>query len=367
MHYTKFMDKSLSLLGMGCMRLPQQGEGWGKPVDIPKAEELLDYCMKNGVNYFDTAYVYHGGDSEVFLGKVLQKYPRESYYLADKYNLLAQPDYRIQFPEQLERLQTDYIDFYMCHGISDNYISGYLGNGGVEYFAEEKERGRIKHLGFSFHGKPEVLREALKYRDWDFVMIQLNYYDWFHGQAREQYEVLREHNIPIMVMEPVHGGMLTNLTDEGNAMLRAADAEKSAASWAMRFVMNLPGVVTVLSGMSDMTQVRDNVATFKERKPITEDDKAMLEKAAALLLETIGAKCTFCRYCDGCPHELDIPEILRIYNDFKAGGDWRLRRLTALDEGKRPSACDKCGVCVGQCPQGLDIPRYMEEMAGFGY
>ena len=367
MHYTKFKDKSLSLLGMGAMRLPQVGEGWGKPVDYDKAVEIIDYCISQGVNYFDTAYVYHGGDSEKFLGKALSRYPRDSFFLADKYNLLAQPDYKIQFEEQLERLQTDYIDFYLCHGISDNHIAGYLGNGGVEYFIELKEKGRIKNLGFSFHGKPDVLREALKYTSWDFVMIQLNYYDWFHGPAKEQYEILKENKIPVMAMEPAHGGLLANLNDQGRDILKAAEPDRSLASWAFRFLLGLPEISVILSGMSNMEQARDNIATINERKPLSEQEKDLILQASTAFFKTIGATCTFCRYCDGCPLELDIPEILRIYNDYRVGGDWRLKRLDPVPKEKRPGACKKCGVCVKQCPQNLDIPKFMEEMAGKGY
>ena len=367
MNYTKFNEKSLSLLGMGAMRLPQDEEGWGKPVSYNAAKAIIDYCVQNGVNYFDTAYVYHGGDSERFLGKALKEYPRESYYLADKYNLLAQPDYRKQFPEQLERLQTDYIDFYLLHGISDNHIGGYLGNGCVEYFLEEQQKGRIKHLGFSFHGKPSVLRKALEYRNWDFVMIQLNYYDYFHGSAKEQCEILCEKNIPIIAMEPVHGGMLTNLTAEGKKLLQDYAPNRSLASWALRFVLGLPGISVVLSGMSNLEHATDNVATINENKPLSQEEQTLILKASKLLVNEIGAECTFCRYCDGCPLKLDIPELLRVYNDFKAGGDWRLKRFDVLPQEKRPSACTACGTCVMQCPQSLDIPKYMQEMAAKGY
>ena len=363
MRYNNINGASVSMLGMGAMRLPQIGEGWGQPVDYKKAEEIIDYCISEGVNYFDTAYVYHGGDSERFLGYALKKYPRESYYIADKYNLIRQPDFRIQFEEQLERLQMEYIDFYLCHGISDQYISGYLGNGCVEYFQEEKARGRIKNLGFSFHGHPDVLRKALEYCQWDFVMIQLNYYDWFHSNMKELYGILKENNIPALAMEPVHGGMLANLTPEGNALLKAAEPEKSIASWALRFVMGLPHVSAVLSGMSTLEQVKDNIATVKESKPITTGDEEMLLQASTMLFNTIGAPCTFCRYCS-CPLGLDIPHILNYYNDYKAGGEWRLNRLLALPEELRPSACTSCGECVKSCPQNLDMPKYMKDIAG---
>ncbi|MCL1842695.1 MAG: aldo/keto reductase [Defluviitaleaceae bacterium] len=362
MRYNMVNGRKLSLLGMGAMRLPQVGEGWGQPVDYAKAEEILDLCIAGGVNYFDTAYPYHGGDSEKFLGKALARYPRDSFFIADKYNLIRQPDYRVQFEEQLERLQTDYIDFYMCHGISDQYISGYLGNGCVEYFLKMKEEKRIRNWGFSFHGKPDVLREALKYCKWDFVMCQMNYYDWFHSNMEELYEIIKTAGIPLFIMEPVRGGMLANLTDEGNALLHKARPEKSIASWALRFVMGLPHISVILSGMSDISQVKDNLATIKESEPLTDSDINLLRRASKLLFDTMGAACTFCNYCE-CPKGIDIPTALNYYNDCKAGGEWRLNRLLAEPPERRPEACTNCGACVKSCPQELDVPKYMKEMA----
>ncbi len=362
MEYVKFMDISLSRLGMGAMRLPQVGEGFTAPIDTARAEEIIDYCMANGVNYYDTAYIYHMGKSEVLLGEALSKYPRESFYVADKYNLHAKADYKAQFAEQLERLQMDYIDFYLLHGIDDNLASGYLDNGCIEYFLELKKAGKIKYLGFSFHGMPETLKQILPRHDWDFVQIQLNYYDWNHGTAKEQYDILKENNIPIMVMEPVHGGMLASLTDDGNAMLKAAEPNKSIASWAIRFVVGLD-VAVILSGMSNMEQVIDNVQTFQENKRLSDADNALIEEACELLYRNIAATCTSCRYCvNDCPVGLDIPSLLNVYNDYKTGGPWRLGRLEGFPEDKRPDACISCGACVEQCPQNLDVPRFMTEM-----
>jgi predicted aldo/keto reductase-like oxidoreductase len=365
MQFTEFRGKKLPHLGMGAMRLPQIGEGWGKPVDDPPAKEIIDICMAAGVNYFDTAYVYHGGDSECFLARALAAYPRDSYYLADKYNILAQPDYRIQFEEQLERLNTDYIDFYMCHGISDNHGPGYLGNGCVDYFLEEKARGRIHNLGFSFHGHPDVLRDALEKYPWDFVMFQLNYYDYFHSNMSELYEILRERDILTMAMEPVHGGMLAKLTDDGEKILRTARPDAATASWAFNFVMGLPHVKVILSGMSTAEQARQNIATFNKRELLSEDELKKLREASTLLYHATAAPCTFCRYCTGCPQDIPIPDVLNIYNDYKAGGEWRLKRLTALPESLRPRACTACGICVTECPQQLPIPDYMKEMAAY--
>jgi predicted aldo/keto reductase-like oxidoreductase len=330
-------------------------------VDYPKAEEILDLCIAGGVNYFDTAYPYHGGDSERFLGKALKRYPRDSFFVADKYNLIRQPDYKIQFAEQLERLDMDYIDYYLCHGISDQYIDGYLGNGCVEYFLEKKKEGKIRNWGFSFHGKPEVLRQALKYCDWDFIMLQMNYYDWFHSNMKELYEIAEASGKPLFIMEPVRGGMLANLTPEGNALLTQAEPNKSIASWAIRYAMSLPHVSVILSGMSDTAQVQDNLPTIKESAPLSDTDKSLLQQASTLLFNTMGAPCTFCKYCE-CPKDIDIPTALNYYNDYKAGGEWRLNRLLAQPLEKRPEACTACGKCVKLCPQNLQIPTYMKEM-----
>lgn len=361
----------LSKLGLGAMRLSQTEPGFAKPVDEAKAQELIDYCMKHGVNYYDTAYIYHGGKSEVILGQALSKYPRKSYYVADKFNVQADPDYKLQFNEQLTRLQMEYIDFYLLHGVTDLTMKDYEQGGCIPYFQEQKQSGEIKYLGFPFHGTPDCLRELLKKNSWDFVQIQLNYYDWFQGTAKEQYEILREHDIPIMVMEPIHGGMLAELPEECIQVF--AQNNVSPAAFALRFVMNLPGIAVVLSGMSDIKQTKENVATADIERELTADELSQLEEISAILRKKIAVPCTACRYCcDNCPQGLDIPSLLSAYNDYKdeaaALGDknmatWRLFRLKALPEDKQPSACMGCGSCTAHCPQGLDIPAYMKEMA----
>ncbi len=359
----------LSQLGMGAMRLPQTEEGFAKSIDDSRAEELIDYCIKNGVNYFDTAYIYHGGQSESFLGRALKKYSRDSYFIADKFNVQANPNFSEQFERQLNRLQMEQIDFYLLHGVSDKLISDYLDHGAVEYFAEQKRRGKIRYFGFSFHGSPDALRHILKRHSWDFVQIQLNYYDWFHGTAKEQYEILREHNIPIMVMEPAHGGMLANLPDEAGKIFLSANSQHSFASWAFRFLRTLPGIAVVLSGMSELDQVKDNVKTFSDDAVLSEEDMELICRVSDILHHTYAVPCTACRYCcDDCPKELDIPSLLSVYNEYKTGGEkalsaWRLSRLNALPEEKRPSACIGCGQCTAHCPQGLSIPAYMKEMS----
>lgn len=372
MRDSKFCEHiNLSKLGLGAMRLPQTEPGLAKPIDEPEAQKLVDYCMAHGVNYYDTAYIYHGGKSEEFLGRALAKYPRERFYVADKFNVQANPDYRAQFAEQLRRLRMEYIDFYLLHGVTDLTAISYEQCGCIPYFQEQKRLGNIRYLGFSFHGTPGCLRELLKLTDWDFVQIQLNYYDWFQGTAKEQYEILRAHGVPIMVMEPIHGGMLANLPEEAEKLFPQSDG--APAAWALRFVMNLPGVAVVLSGMSNMQHVQENVATAAVEGEFSREDTARLEQISGLLRKKIAVPCTSCRYCcDECPQGLDIPSLLTAYNDFKeecaALGDrnmaaWRLSRLKALPEDKRPNACVGCGNCTAHCPQALKIPLYMKEMA----
>ena len=360
MQFKSFQNIQLSRLGMGNMRLPVKDD----KIDYDAAKAVIDEAYKSGINYFDTAYIYHGGESEVFTGKALKEYPRESYYVADKFNFQAQPDYAKQFSDQLDRLQMDYIDFYLLHGIQDNFVDDILKSGAIEYFNQLKKEGKIKYFGFSFHGNEENLMKVLAANTWDFVQIQLNYYDWEYGNHKRLYEILAERNIPVMVMEPVHGGLLANMNKESAALLKEADPNASLASWAMRWVMSLEHVQVVLSGMNTLEQMKDNVTTFSDAKMVTEEEKKLLKQAAALLRKDVSYPCTACRYCvPNCPMGLNIPELLRAYNDMKTGGAWRLVNLFGLPEDKQPSACIGCGNCTAHCPQSLAIPDAMAEMA----
>ena len=365
MQYKNFKDTiKLSRLGMGNMRLPVREDETGRPIDYERAKAIIDECMRAGINYFDTAYIYHGGESERFVGRALKDYPRESFYVADKFNIEANPDFRAQFDEQLERLDMNYIDFYLLHGIGDHSADRFLNSGCIEYFNQKKEQGAIHNLGFSFHGSPDTLRKLLPVYHWDFVQIQLNYYDWVFGTAKEQYEILTEANIPVIVMEPVHGGMLAKLNEKTAARLTNLDPKRSLASWAMRWLIGLDNVYVVLSGMSDLDQVADNVATFAESKPLSEDERAFVEQTAVEYRADVSVPCTACRYCvTDCPMGLDIPRLLAAYNEAKIGGAWRLSSLMSLPEDKRPAACVGCGACTGHCPQSIDVPKCMAEMA----
>jgi predicted aldo/keto reductase-like oxidoreductase len=364
MYYKDFNTTTrISRLAMGAMRLPTTHGEPGAPIDYEKAQAIVDYAYENGVNYFDTAYIYHGGESEKFLGKALSKYPRDSYYLADKFNLQANPNFIEQFREQLTRLNTDYIDFYLIHGIQDPSLDTVAKNGCISYFEHLKEEGKIKHLGFSFHGSPAGFKRMVAMHKWDFVMIQLNYYDWTYGDAKELYEILEKENIPVMVMEPLRGGKLATLSQEAEEILKKEEPEKSVASWAMRWLMDLPQVAVVLSGMSDIRQAEDNIKTFKEYKPLNINEKKVLHEACEVYRPTVAVACTDCRYCtDDCPMGLDIPRIIGVYNEVKLDHIWRLSFLGNLPENKRPNACTACGICKTHCPQGLDIPAHMAEL-----
>lgn len=365
MIYKSFQDIALSRLGMGNMRLPVQGGKSGAPIDRIRAQEIIDYAMENGINYYDTAYVYHGGESEKFLGEAMKKYPRESYHLATKYLVFANPDYKAVFEEQLERLQTDYIDFYLIHGISDDIYQSYMENGCIEYFLEQKKAGRIRYLGFSAHASVETLTKAADHHQWDFAQIQLNYFDWKYGSAAKEYKALEERNIPIMVMEPVRGGRLAALSSEAEEMLKAAHPDWSMASWAMRFAKRLPQVQVILSGMSNMEQIRDNIRTFQEPEGLTDADAELLMRACEAFKKQISVPCTSCRYCcDDCPMKIDIPAYLDVYNSYKTDGSWALKRMDNIESEGKPSDCIGCGACAGRCPQSIRIPEIMSELAG---
>lgn len=359
-----FKNLQLSRLGMGNMRLPMTGIDPMSPVNYPEAQKIIDYAMANGINYYDTAYVYHGGDSEKFLGEALKKYPRDSYHLATKFFIMANPDYKAVFEEQLTRLQTDYIDFYLIHGIFDNTYQQYLDSGCIEYFLEQKKQGRIKYLGFSSHASVHNLETFANHHAWDFAQLQINYFDWKYAHTKEEYEILTERNIPIVVMEPVRGGRLASLTPETEAILKTAHPDWSIASWALRWVRKLPNVQVILSGMSSMEQIQDNVATFNDMEPLSDADEKILIEVCEKFHSNIVVPCTACRYCcEGCPKHINIPEYLKIYNSGKIDGQWTVAEKLAKVESKgKPDDCIACGACTRHCPQGIEIPTLMKEL-----
>jgi predicted aldo/keto reductase-like oxidoreductase len=361
MIYKPFKDESLSRLGMGNMRLPTTGEHG--PIDREKAQEIVDYAISHGINYFDTAYIYHGGESESFTGDALAKYPRSSYNLATKFNVMSGTDYKMYFEKQLEKLKTDYIDFYLIHGIFDNNIDQYINIGAVDYFAEQKKAGRIRNFGFSSHASVQALERFVKLRDWDFAQIQMNYLDWTLQNSKAQYELLTKYNIPVIVMEPVRGGRLASLSPEADAVLKEAQPNWSIASWAFRWLLRLPNVQVILSGMTTIDQIKDNVATFEKYEPLTDEQADVLMRACDMFRGQVNVPCTACRYCcDDCPQGLDIPKLMELYNHYKLSGPGGLWMMGSLD--KKPSECIACGACATHCPQGIAIPDVIAELAG---
>lgn len=362
MKYVDFQGKKLSMLGFGAMRLPTLSSA--DEIDYAEAERMIDRAIEAGVNYFDTAYPYHGGNSEIVVGKILAKYPRESYYLATKYpGHQVLPDYNPApiFEEQLKKCGVEYFDFYLLHNVCETSIDVYLDRelGVLDYFLEQKRLGRIKHLGFSTHGSPENIAEFLDAvgEHMEFCQVQLNYLDWTLQRAKEKCELLEKWHIPVWVMEPVRGGKLVNkLPDGAKEELRSLRPDESLASWCFRYLMTLSNMGVILSGMSTMEQLEDNIKTFSTDLPLSSDEVKTLYKIADGLKNSV--PCTACRYCiKGCPMELDIPALLEIYNDLAYDpAVLSAYKVEVLPENKRPSACIACGRCVKACPQNIDIP-----------
>ena len=363
-----FQDKQLSRLGFGTMRLPTNADG---SIDEAQVAEMTAYALEHGVNYFDTAYPYHGGESEQVIGRVLSKYPRDSYYLADKYpgHQIISTGYNPAeiFEEQLRKCGVEYFDFYLLHNVYEKSMEVYLDPqwGIVDYFKEQKRLGRIKHLGFSCHAETKGLREFLDAcgEDMEFCQIQLNYLDWTLQDAKGKYDLLTERNIPVWVMEPVRGGRLAKLSESEEAKLRALRPEDSVASWGFRFLQALPNVKMVLSGMSNMEQMVDNVKTFSEDKPLSTEETVLLLEIAEGMKDSI--PCTACRYCcDGCPAGLDIPGLISTYNEIRFSPAVNVAmRIEFMPEDKKPTACIGCGQCTRMCPQNIDVPGALKDFA----
>lgn len=370
MIYRDFQDLKLSALGMGAMRLPVI-DGNDGVVDEKAAAEMVDYAMSQGVNYYDTAWGYHEGNSELVMGRALKKYPRESFYLADKfpgYDLANMPKVKEIFPKQLEKCQVEYFDFYLFHNMCEMNIDAYLDEkyGIYEYMKEERDAGRIRHLGFSAHGSYDVMKRFLEAygKDMEFCQIQLNYLDWSFQDAKAKMELLKEYNIPVWVMEPLRGGKLAKLDEADEAKLKALRPDEGIPAWAFRFLQSIPEVKVVLSGMSDMDQLKDNIATFAEDKPLSDQEMTTLLGIADEMVKKIVLPCTACRYCTThCPQGLDIPYLLSLYNEhcFTGGGFIAPMVLQSIPEDKQPSACIGCRSCEAVCPQQIKISEAMAD------
>ncbi len=358
MIYRDFKGKKLSNLGVGTMRLPCiDGE-----IDKKATTEMIDYALKNGVNYFDTAWGYHSGNSETVVGEILSQYPRDSYYLATKF-----PGYDLNnfgkceeiFNKQLEKLKTDYFDFYLIHCVDENNINYYLDDkyDTYSYLLEQKKNGRIKHLGFSVHATLETTKRFLdKWGDHiEFGQVQLNYLDYNFQNAKAKIELLKSMDIPVWVMEPIRGGKLASLEEEYLTQLNSLDAEKSAVEWAFRFLQTIPEVCVILSGMSNFEQVEDNIRIFSEDKPLSEKEFDTLLNIAHDMVKKNTVMCTSCRYCvDHCPHGIEIPKLLKLYND---------KIFNTVGFEKQPSDCGGCRSCETVCPQEIKISEVMTDFA----
>ncbi len=363
----KFQELTLSGLGFGAMRLPLKEEGG---VDEQTVNEMVDYALAHGINYFDTAWPYHGGLSEKIMGRALGRYPRDSYFLATKY-----PGHQIAstyhpadiFEKQLAKCNVEYFDFYLLHNVYENSIQTYMdGRWNIlDYFLEQKRLGRIRHLGFSSHGGLDILEKFLDYADgsMEFCQIQLNYLDWTLQQAKEKYELLSRRNIPVWVMEPVRGGKLASLPADDRNQLKRLRPEEKTTAWAFRFLQGLPNVKMILSGMSSMEQMVENVQTFETDAPLTEEEMHILLDIAEGMKDSI--PCTACRYCvDGCPMGLDIPMLISAYNELRFEAIINVSmRLEGFPEEKQPAACIGCGKCAKICPQSIDVPGAMKGLA----
>ena len=369
MIYKDFKGIKLSALGMGTMRYPVI-DGDDSRIDKVQAEQMVDYAMKAGINYYDTAYGYHGEQSELVTGELLKKYDRNSFYLATKfpgYDLGNMPKIKEIFDEQLAKCQVDYFDFYLVHNVCELNVNQYLDpqHGIYEYLVEQKEQGRIKHLGFSIHGDMDCMKKFMsKYGDaMEFCQIELNYFDYHFQDAKAKVEYLRELNIPIWVMEPVRGGQLANLSPEHADRLLKARPDETVVSWALRFLQSFPDVTVVLTGSSNMQQLMENIDTYKELKPLNKEEMDIVLDIADEMISKTAVACTSCRYCiSHCPKELNIPFLLKQYNEACVAGSGDFiapMALASLESDKQPECCISCGSCEQVCPQQLKISEHL--------
>lgn len=366
----KFQDLELSGMGLGMMRLPTVNGRDGE-IDEAAAAEMIDYAYGNGINYFDTAWGYHNGNSELVAGKYLSKYPRESFYLATKfpgYDPSNMPKVKEIFEKQLEKCQTPYFDFYLFHNVYEGNVDDYLDPkfGILDYLLEQKKNGRIKHLGFSAHGSVEVIQRFLDAygQHMEFCQLQLNYMDWHFQGAKEKVELVTKAGIPVWVMEPLRGGKLAKATDEMTAELKKIRPNETVPAWAFRFLQSIPGVTMVLSGMSSMEQLKANMETWKTDAPLS---TAEFDKLVELMDEEVkrgGLPCTACHYCTShCPQELPIPELIALYNEHKITGGGFLAPMAvgSMPAEKRPGNCVGCRSCEQVCPQQIKISEAMSD------
>ena len=372
MIYREFQGEKLSALGMGAMRLPVV-DGDDARIDEAAAAAMVDYAMAHGVNYYDTAWGYHNGNSELVMGRALARYPRESYFLADKfpgYDLSNMDKVESIFEKQLEKCGVEYFDFYLFHNVCEMNIDAYLDPkyGIFDYLTAQKKAGRIRHLGFSAHGSYAVMKRFLEAygSEMEFCQIQLNYLDWKFQGAKEKIELLQAYNIPVWVMEPLRGGKLASLAPADEEKLQALRPQEGIPAWAFRFLQSIPAVTVTLSGMSNMEQMQANIRTYETEQPLDENEMQTLLGIADEMVGKIALPCTACHYCvSHCPQGLDIPNLLALYNEhcFTDGGFIAPMALSAVPEDKRPNSCIGCRSCEAVCPQQIRISEAMADFA----
>ena len=373
MIHRDFQGMKLSALGFGAMRLPVIDGDDGR-IDEKAAMRMVDTAMKNGINYYDTAWGYHGENSETVMGKALARYPRDSFYVATKFPGYDPSNWgKVEeiFERQLEKLGVDHFDFYLFHNVCEMNIDAYLDDekyGIYSYLIKQKQNGRIRHLGFSCHGAMDVLKRFLDAYgdDMEFCQLQLNFLDWTFQNGKGKVELLNEKNIPVWVMEPLRGGKLAKLDAEYEAQLKSLRPEEEIPAWAFRFLQSIPSVTMILSGMSNEEQLEKNLVTFAEEKKLSEEEMATLLGIAEKMLSVGTVPCTACHYCvSHCPQGLDIPTLISLYNEhaYSGGGFIAPMALSALPEDKLPQACLQCRSCEQVCPQQIKISEVLEDFS----
>lgn len=359
------LNISASMLGFGCMRFPTMPDG---KIDEVKATAMIETAMANGVTYIDTAYPYHNGESEPFVGKVLKNHRRDSFFLATKlpvWLIKSRADVRRLFEEQLRRLQVDYIDFYLLHALDGDRWETLVKLGVPEEVAELKKEGKIRYMGFSFHDEYPVFEKIITHRPWDFVQIQYNYIDTKIQAGDKGYDLATKMNIPVIVMEPIKGGTLANLPSDIAQVFKDHDPKASLSSWALRWVADHPNVKVILSGMSTMDHVHDNLNTFNDYKPLNDTERALIDKVNGIILSRTRNGCTGCEYCMPCPYGVNIPRNFRIWNDlgvFKDVQKANRRYWIDMKAEERADMCQACGACEAVCPQHLTIIEDLKQV-----
>lgn len=354
-----------SLLGFGCMRFPLDQDG---KIDEVEAERMLDHAIVNGVNYIDTAFPYHGGDSEPFVGRVLKKYERSSYYLTTKmplWNVETLEEAKAMFENQLKRLDVDYVDFYLLHAMDKEKWEKAKALGVVAYCEELKEQGKIRNLGFSFHDEYEVFEEMLMYRTWDFCQIQYNYIDTDIQAGDKGYELTEKMGVPVIIMEPIKGGSLSFLPEDVACKFTDYAPDKSISSWALRWVGSKPNVKVILSGMSTFAQVEDNLRTFDQFQPLHAEEEMLVKEVAKTIKERTMNGCTGCEYCMPCPFGVQIPKNFKLWNEYSKYRNQPATHKAYFDtmqEQERAANCQQCGKCETLCPQQIHIREDLKQM-----